>query len=55
MNVWYSLGEWRADRKKRPPVPFLCVKGRVNNYLSAQGYDLKLASKQWAERRKQAK
>jgi hypothetical protein len=27
-------------------------KGRVNNYLSAQGYDLKLASKEWAERRK---
>jgi hypothetical protein len=30
-------------------------KGRVNNYLSAQGYDLKLAQKRWAERRKQAK
>jgi hypothetical protein len=30
-------------------------KGRVNNYLSAQGYDLKLASKRWAERRKPAK
>jgi hypothetical protein len=30
-------------------------KGRINNYLSAQGYDLKLATKQWAERRKQAK
>ncbi len=30
-------------------------KGRVNNYLSAQGYDLKLAAKQWAERRKKAK
>ncbi len=30
-------------------------KGRVNNYLSAQGYDLKLAQKRWAERRKQTK
>src|SRR3954454_5257700 len=30
-------------------------KGRVNNYLSEQGYDLKLATKEWAERRKQAK
>jgi hypothetical protein len=30
-------------------------KGRVNNYLSAQGYDLKLAQKRWAERRNQAK
>jgi hypothetical protein len=30
-------------------------KGRVNNYLSGQGYDLKLAAKQWAERRKNAK
>jgi hypothetical protein len=29
-------------------------KGRVNNYLSSQGYDLKLASKEWAERRKAA-
>jgi hypothetical protein len=30
-------------------------KGRINNYLSAQGYDLKLAEKRWAERRKKAK
>lgn len=30
-------------------------KGRVNNYLSGQGYDLKLAAKEWAERRKAAK
>jgi hypothetical protein len=30
-------------------------KGRINNYLAAQGYDLKLAEKRWAERRKQAK
>ncbi len=29
-------------------------KGRVNNYLSSEGYDLKLASKEWAERRKAA-
>lgn len=27
-------------------------KGRINNYLSAEGYDLKQASKDWAERRK---
>ena len=27
-------------------------KGRINNYLSKQGYDLKQASKEWAERRK---
>jgi hypothetical protein len=30
-------------------------KGRINNYLSAQGYDLKLAERRWAERRKKAK
>jgi hypothetical protein len=30
-------------------------KGRVNNYLSAHGYDLKRAEKEAAERRKQAK
>jgi hypothetical protein len=28
------------------------IKGRINNYLSKQGYDLKQASKDWAERRK---
>ncbi|HEV2293082.1 MAG TPA: DUF3826 domain-containing protein [Tepidisphaeraceae bacterium] len=27
-------------------------KGRINNYLSKQGYDLKQASKDWADRRK---
>lgn len=27
-------------------------KGRINNYLSAQGYDLKQATQDWAERRK---
>ena len=27
-------------------------KGRINNYLSAAGYDLKQAEKDWAERRK---
>ena len=26
-------------------------KGRVNNYLSTQGYDLKQAGRDWAERR----
>lgn len=30
-------------------------KGRVNNYLSKEGYDLKQAAKDWAERRKDAK
>jgi hypothetical protein len=30
-------------------------KGRINNYLSAQGYDLKRASKEWAERRNRSK
>ena len=30
-------------------------KGRVNNYLSREGYDLKLAAKEWAERRKAAR
>lgn len=29
-------------------------KGRINNYLSAQGYDLKQANKDWAARRKAA-
>jgi hypothetical protein len=29
-------------------------KGRINNYLSKEGYDLKQASKDWAERRKAA-
>jgi hypothetical protein len=29
-------------------------KGRINNYLSAQGYDLKQLTKEWAERRKAA-
>lgn len=28
------------------------AKGRVNNYLSAQGYDLKKAGEEWAERRR---
>lgn len=30
------------------------AKGRVNNYLSAQGYDLKKAGEEWAERRRAA-
>jgi len=30
-------------------------KGRINNYLSSQGYDLKRASAEWAERLRQAK
>jgi hypothetical protein len=30
-------------------------KGRVNNYLSKEGYDLKQAAKEWAERRKAAR
>ncbi len=30
-------------------------KGRINNYLASQGYDLKQATKEWAERRKPAK
>ena len=29
-------------------------KGRINNYLSSEGYDLKKASKEWAERRRAA-
>jgi Protein of unknown function (DUF3826) len=29
-------------------------KGRINNYLSKQGYDLKQSQKEWAERRKAA-
>jgi hypothetical protein len=31
---------------------FTKYRGRINNYLSKQGYDLKQASKDWAERRK---
>lgn len=31
---------------------FTRFKGRINNYLSAEGYDLKQAGKDWAERRK---
>ena len=27
-------------------------RGRINNYLAKQGYDLKQASKDWAQRRK---
>ena len=30
-------------------------KGRINNYLAAEGYDLKKASKDWAERQRAAK
>jgi hypothetical protein len=30
------------------------AKGRVNNYLSGQGYDLKKAGEEWAERRRAA-
>jgi hypothetical protein len=30
-------------------------KGRINNYLSSQGYDLKKASKEWADRERAAK
>lgn len=30
-------------------------KGRINNYLATQGYDLKRASAEWAERRKKSK
>jgi len=30
-------------------------KGRINNYLSSEGYDLKKASKEWAERERAAK
>ncbi len=33
-------------------VIFGRYKGRINNYLSAEGYDLKQAGKDWAERRK---
>ena len=31
---------------------FTRYKGKINNYLSAEGYDLKQAGKDWAERRK---
>ena len=31
---------------------FTRFKGKINNYLSAEGYDLKQAGKDWAERRK---
>jgi len=45
---------YAGSAEKKSEV-FNNYKGRVNNYLSAQGYDLKLAQKRWAERRKQAK
>jgi hypothetical protein len=28
-------------------------KGRINNYLSAQGYDMKKAGEEWQKRRQQ--
>jgi uncharacterized protein YpuA (DUF1002 family) len=37
---------------KEKHVVFDKYRGRINNYLSKQGYDLKQASKDWAERRK---
>ncbi len=40
-----------ADEKHRW---FGKYKGRINNYLSAEGYDLKQASRDWGERRKAA-
>ena len=36
-------------------MPYGKYKGRINNYLSSEGYDLKKASKEWAERERAAK
>ena len=44
-----------AGSAEEKSAVFNKFKGRINNDLTAQGYDLKLASKQWAERRNRAK
>lgn len=41
-----------AGSSKEKHEKFGLAKGRINNYLSAQGYDLKKAGEEWAARRK---
>lgn len=42
-----------AGTAKEKHAWFGKYKGRINNYLSREGYDLKQASKDWAQRRRQ--
>ncbi|QEL17951.1 DUF3826 domain-containing protein [Limnoglobus roseus] len=43
-----------AGASKAKHEKFGVAKGKINNYLSGQGYDLKKAGQEWAERRKAA-
>jgi hypothetical protein len=47
----YAMDAGSAEQKHQW---FGKYKGRINNYLSSQGYDLKQANKDWAARRKAA-
>lgn len=44
-----------AESSEKKHAWFGKYKGRINNYLSAQGYDLKKAGEDWAKRREDAK
>jgi hypothetical protein len=44
-----------AESSEKKHAWFGKYKGRINNYLSAQGYDLKKAGDDWAKRREKAK
>lgn len=44
-----------AGSSEEKHAVFNRYKGRINNYLSKQGYDLKKASQEWSERQKAAK
>jgi hypothetical protein len=44
-----------AESSEKKHAWFGKYKGRINNYLSAQGYDLKKAGDDWAKRREEAK
>lgn len=48
----YAMDAESADKKTEW---FGKYKGRINNYLSAQGYDVKKEGQQWEERRKAEK
>lgn len=43
-----------AESSEKKHAWFGKYKGRINNYLSAEGYDMKKAGEAWAERRKAA-
>lgn len=55
-QIWTWLVEARehamdAESSDKKHAWFGKYKGRINNYLSAQGYDLKKAGEEWAKRR----